>query len=209
MKPITIDHITDDDLRAAAAQNDLDAALGPLMDKAGIEDGTGASIHLDDYGKERWLEGTIDERITQLREWLTSEVITTEDIVALARDEAGRAAMKRQAEAAGWLARAMEVIGENLTAWEGEEGSVRDKHADMIAGTLAFVRHHAAWEQGTANTNPDIIATLVDALQKMRTALNNWMDIADDEDDRESDHAAMAAADAALAQAEAAQHSIR
>lgn len=45
---------------------------------------------------------------------------------------------------------------------------------------------------------PDMLA----ALQAGRAALAAWMEIADDEDDRESDHEALAAMDAAIAKAE-------
>jgi hypothetical protein len=37
------------------------------------------------------------------------------------------------------LDRALALLSENLTAWEGEEDSVADEHADLITETRAFL----------------------------------------------------------------------
>lgn len=37
------------------------------------------------------------------------------------------------------LFKAVELLRENLTAWDGEEDSVKEEHADLIADTRNFI----------------------------------------------------------------------
>lgn len=69
---IDVSKITIFDLNEAAQNSDLDAALLPIMNKAGITDGGQAGIMFED-GPDAWRASQHHSRIAQLVRWLTTE----------------------------------------------------------------------------------------------------------------------------------------
>ncbi len=50
-----------------------------------------------------------------------------------------------------WLSRALLLLGENIEAWEGEEDSVKEEHAELIEKINKFFRDYVA-EVGKCGT---------------------------------------------------------
>ena len=67
---IDISRITDDEVEGAACVNDLDAAIKPLMDKAGIETGDLAGII---FAAVEWDKLGFYGRLDAIGNWLAHE----------------------------------------------------------------------------------------------------------------------------------------
>src|SRR5580765_55522 len=67
---IDLSKITDQDIETASKVDDLDAALVPMMDKAGITSGDVAGMVLD---HEEWSKTDAPFRVDMLRKWIRTE----------------------------------------------------------------------------------------------------------------------------------------
>jgi hypothetical protein len=76
--------ITGEDIERAAAENDVDAAFEPLMDKVGVEDGGPAEIMLMSYAcdigigsdgnsSDLWKQMNREQRLDFIAVWIRSE----------------------------------------------------------------------------------------------------------------------------------------
>lgn len=65
--------LTDSDLEAASAVDDVDRALYGLQEKAGITDGGVAGMVFAGGYEARWARASRNERLSMLREWVRVE----------------------------------------------------------------------------------------------------------------------------------------